>query len=106
MYNIIYNYIGTCIAPAFQSFQKHGNCNGSPKVLAVLKHYNVLATIRDEDFKTKCMYCKKEIIGSVKATTNWWKHLVSNSACMNNLADTTCFVIEMSSFTNFEERKV
>ena len=78
----------------------------SPNGPAVLKHYNVPVTTPDEDFKTKCMYGKKEIIRSVKATTNWWKHLVSNSACMYNLADTTCFVIETSSFTNFEERKV
>ncbi len=43
------------------------------KLPAVLKHYNVPAAVPNESFKAKC---PKEIVGSVKATTNWWKHLV------------------------------
>ncbi len=48
------------------------------KLPAVLKHYNVPAAVPNESFKAKCKYCPKEIVGSVKATTNnyWWKHFV------------------------------
>ena len=45
-----------------------------PKVLI---HYNVPSTLPDGDFKVKCKYCVKEISGSLKSTSNWWKHLVS-----------------------------
>ena len=46
---------------------------------AVLKHYEVPETLPDGDFKAKCKYCDKEITGSTKTTTNWWKHLVRNN---------------------------
>ncbi len=46
---------------------------------AVFKHFTVPDIIPDEYFKAKYNYCNKEIIGSVKVTTNWWKHLVRNT---------------------------
>ena len=45
-----------------------------PKVLC---HYDAPSTLPDGDSKVKCKYCAKEISGSAKATSNWWKHLVS-----------------------------
>ena len=49
-----------------------------PKIPAVLSsHYVVPSSVPNGDFKAKCNYCAKEITGSVKSTTNWWKHLVS-----------------------------
>ena len=49
------------------------------KFPAVLNHYicSDKDKLPEEDFKAKCKYCSKEIVGSVKSTTNWWKHLVS-----------------------------
>ena len=44
------------------------------KVPAVLNHYEVPETLPAENFKAKCEYCAKEITGSVRTTTNWWKH--------------------------------
>ena len=50
---------------------------------AILKHFDeVPEVLPDGDFKPKCKYCGKEIAGSTKVTTNWWKHLVSNFFCM------------------------
>ena len=45
---------------------------------AVLNHFEVPEVLPDGDFKAKCKYCDKEITGSTKTTTNWWKHLVRN----------------------------
>ncbi|XP_065907752.1 zinc finger BED domain-containing protein 4-like [Dysidea avara] len=45
------------------------------KVPAVLKHYEVPKVLPAENFKAKCKYCTKEITGSVRTTTNWWKHM-------------------------------
>ncbi|XP_065905197.1 zinc finger BED domain-containing protein 4-like isoform X2 [Dysidea avara] len=42
---------------------------------SVLKHYEVPEILPDGNFKAKCNYCQKDITGSTKATTNWWKHL-------------------------------
>ena len=47
-----------------------------PKVPAVLSHYEIPGTLPEGDFKAKCNYCNKEFVGSLKATTNWWKYLV------------------------------
>ena len=44
---------------------------------AVLQHYCV-SSVPVGNVKVKCKYCVKEITGSVKTTTNWWKHLVSS----------------------------
>ena len=45
---------------------------------AVLKHYETPGDLPTGEYvKLKCKYCSKEITGSTKATTNWWKHLVS-----------------------------
>ena len=52
-----------------------------PTVL--LKHYDIseykdtIPVPAEEDFKAKWKYCAKQIVGSVKVTTNWWRHLVS-----------------------------
>ena len=46
------------------------------KLPAVFRHYEIPTTIPEGDFKAKCNYCGKEFAGSLKATTNWWKHLV------------------------------
>ena len=43
----------------------------------MLKHYDVPCEVPSRNFKVKCKYCPKEIMGSCKATRNWWKHLVS-----------------------------
>jgi len=45
---------------------------------SVLKHYQTPEILPEGDFKVKCKYCQKDIIGSTRVTTNWWKHLVSN----------------------------
>ena len=44
----------------------------------VLKDYEIPETLPDGDFRAKCKYCNKEITGSTKTTTNWWKRLVRN----------------------------
>ena len=48
----------------------------SSKFPRVFKYYDVPTEVPQGDFKAKCRYCPKEITGSCKATTNWWKHLV------------------------------
>ena len=45
-------------------------------VSAVFKHFD-LPPSTDGHFKAKCKYCTKELSGTTKFTTNWWKHLVS-----------------------------
>ena len=52
----------------------------TPKLPAVLQHYHV-SSLPDGDLTVKCKYYVKEITGSVKAATNWWKHLVSSYFC-------------------------
>lgn len=49
------------------------------KFPAVLNHYicSDKDKLPEEDIKVKCKYCSKEIVGNIKSTTNWWKHLVS-----------------------------
>jgi len=48
------------------------------KTPAVLKHCDeVPEVLPDGYFKPKCKCYSKEITGSTKVTTNWWKHLVS-----------------------------
>ena len=60
------------------------SCSGKhPKVPDVLKHYETPEILQSKDMNLKCKYCKckycsKTITGSIKATTNWWKHLVSH----------------------------
>ena len=56
------------------------SCSGKhPKVPDVLKHYETPEILQSKDMNLKCKYCSKTIItGSIKATTNWWKHLVSH----------------------------
>jgi len=49
------------------------------KCPSVLKHFEVPDILPDGSFKAKCNYCHKDITGSTKATTNWWKHLVRNN---------------------------
>ena len=51
------------------------------KVPAVLNHYEVPETLPAENFKAKCKYCAKEITGSVRTTTIWWKHTVRILFC-------------------------
>lgn len=46
---------------------------------AVLKHFTTPSVLPTTDFKARCNYCTKEITGSTKSTTNWWKHLVSHA---------------------------
>ena len=43
---------------------------------AVLKHFTIPEVLTDGDFKAKCNYCNKEFARSIKATSNWWKHLL------------------------------
>ena len=45
------------------------------KLPAVLQHYHASSPLPDGDLKVNCKYCVKEITGSVKSTTNWWKQL-------------------------------
>ena len=51
------------------------------KLPAVFDHYIVPDTTEGQ-FMAQCKYCKKELSGTTKSTTNWWKHLVS--VCMGN----------------------
>ena len=51
-----------------------GAMSAKKKVPAVLSHY--IIPLPAGNFKAKCKYCSKEITGSVKITTNWWKHTV------------------------------
>lgn len=54
------------------------SANNQPRVPNVLtRHYDVPSSVPNGDFKVKCKYCVKEKTGSVKSTSNWWKHLVS-----------------------------
>ena len=49
----------------------------SKKLAAVLDHYEVPDIAHcckpKEDFKVRCKYCNKPIVGSIKVTRNWWK---------------------------------
>ena len=63
------------------SFIKKAAMSAKKKVPAVLKHYEVPQTLPAKNFKAKCKYCAKEITGSVRATTNWWKHMVRILFC-------------------------
>ncbi len=42
----------------------------------VLKYFDTPEVLPANDFKAKCKYCSKEITGSTKTTSNWWKHMV------------------------------
>ena len=57
-------------------------------VPAVFKHYD-LPPSTDGHFKAKCRYCKKELSGTTKSTTNWWKHLILSvkvcNPCINEI---------------------
>ena len=76
------------------------------KTPAVLKHYTIPSVLPKTDFKAKCNYCSKEITGSTKSTTNWWKHLVSYMYMyifyLNNISS-LLFITEKSSSTSFEK---
>ena len=45
---------------------------------AVFEHYK-LPECTEGLFKAHCKHCNKELSGTTKSTTNWWKHLVSVS---------------------------
>ena len=49
----------------------------APKAPDLLKHFVAPSPLPAGDFQANCKYCGKPYTGSVKATTNWWKHLVS-----------------------------
>lgn len=46
------------------------------KLPEVFKHY-IVPDSTEGQFTAHCKYSKKELTGTKKSTTNWWKHLVS-----------------------------
>ena len=78
------NRLFSCLVRVVWFSVRHGrSCSYESKAPAVLKHNDeVPEVLPNVDFKPKCKYCGKEITGSTKVTTNWWKHSVSDLICM------------------------
>ena len=50
------------------------------------------------------VYCAKEITGSVRTTTNWWKHIVRMLFCFCTHLFWYLHLIEMTIPNSFERR--